>query len=232
MSTFTSFLTFYLNPDAGERVGLGVTAILVVVAEFLVAESQLPKVGRWTCISELYMLSLLFAVAALFSSVLTISLAKIKNSINPLSPTALLTRVHECARAVCPLHTVTAKADTCIAAAYVAQHNNDSRRDGGVNPGRPLDAPLSTITASGAQQGAVAAYCAKYFGTGDGAGGTSWIWVTGGENEAGGSFTPIAADDTEVATAARLAVETGQVTAVLKQVPNQSTEDQRQWCCR
>ncbi|MEO1989647.1 MAG: DNA cytosine methyltransferase [Martelella sp.] len=68
-----------------------------------------------------------------------------------------------------PLHTVTAKADTCIAAAFVAQHNNDSRRDGGVNPGRPMDAPLSTITASGAQQGAVAAYCAKYFGTGDGA---------------------------------------------------------------
>lgn len=56
-----------------------------------------------------------------------------------------------------------------VAAAFVAQHNNDSRREGGVNPGRRIDEPLSTVTASGAQQGAVAAYCAKYFGTGDGA---------------------------------------------------------------
>ena len=61
-------------------------------------------------------------------------------------------------------------------------------------------------------------------GNRDDAGGTSWIWVTGGENEAGGSFTPIAEDDAEVATAARLAVETGQVTAVLKQVPNQPVQ--------
>nr|WP_045684595.1 DNA cytosine methyltransferase [Martelella endophytica] len=68
-----------------------------------------------------------------------------------------------------PMHTVTAKADTCVAAAFVAQHNNDSRRLGGVNPGRSMNEPISTVTASGAQQGAVAAYCAKYFGTGDGA---------------------------------------------------------------
>nr|WP_246710433.1 MULTISPECIES: DNA cytosine methyltransferase [unclassified Martelella] len=68
-----------------------------------------------------------------------------------------------------PIHTVTAKADTCLAAMFVAQHNNDGRSDW-VRPGRAADAPLSTVTASGAQQGAVAAYCAKYFGTGDGAG--------------------------------------------------------------
>ncbi|WP_210259823.1 DNA cytosine methyltransferase [Martelella sp. HB161492] len=54
-------------------------------------------------------------------------------------------------------------------AAFVAQHNNDSRRIGGVNPGRSMALPLSTVTASGSQQGTVAAYCAKYFGTGDGA---------------------------------------------------------------
>lgn len=42
-------------------------------------------------------------------------------------------------------------------AAYLAQHNNDSRRIGGVNPGREADAPVSTVTASGAQQGVVAA---------------------------------------------------------------------------
>jgi DNA (cytosine-5)-methyltransferase 1 len=41
-------------------------------------------------------------------------------------------------------------------AAYLAQHNNDSRRIGGVNPGRAADEPVSTVTASGAQQGVVA----------------------------------------------------------------------------
>ncbi|VVT15259.1 DNA cytosine methyltransferase [Hoeflea sp. EC-HK425] len=43
------------------------------------------------------------------------------------------------------------------AAAFIAQHNNDSRRVGGVNPGREADEPVSTVTASGAQQGVVAA---------------------------------------------------------------------------
>jgi DNA (cytosine-5)-methyltransferase 1 len=42
-------------------------------------------------------------------------------------------------------------------AAYMAQHNNDSRRVGGVNPGRQAGEPVSTVTASGAQQGVVAA---------------------------------------------------------------------------
>jgi DNA (cytosine-5)-methyltransferase 1 len=42
-------------------------------------------------------------------------------------------------------------------AAFMAQHNNDSRRIGGVNPGRGANEPASTVTASGAQQGVVAA---------------------------------------------------------------------------
>jgi DNA (cytosine-5)-methyltransferase 1 len=56
-----------------------------------------------------------------------------------------------------PMATQTAKADVCIAAAFMAQHNNDSRRDGGVNPGRPADQPVSTLTAN-LQQGVVAAH--------------------------------------------------------------------------
>jgi len=56
-----------------------------------------------------------------------------------------------------PMATQTAKADVCVAAAFVAQHNNDSRRDGGVNPGRPADQPMSTLTAN-PQQGVVAAH--------------------------------------------------------------------------
>lgn len=44
-----------------------------------------------------------------------------------------------------------------LAAVYLAQHNNDSRRITGVNPGRSATAPLSTITHEGCQQQIVAA---------------------------------------------------------------------------
>lgn len=62
-----------------------------------------------------------------------------------------------------PLATITAKADACVVAAFVAQHNNDSRRDGGVNPGRPADEPMSTIT-SVPQQGVISAFISRQFG--------------------------------------------------------------------
>jgi DNA (cytosine-5)-methyltransferase 1 len=67
-----------------------------------------------------------------------------------------------------PLATITAKADGCVAVAYMAQHNNDSRREGGVNPGRDMSEPLSTITQSGSQQGVVSAFVARQFGTSTG----------------------------------------------------------------
>lgn len=51
-------------------------------------------------------------------------------------------------------------------AAFMAQHNNDSRRIGGVNPGRSADEPSSTVTASGAQQGVVAAHMLSMKGSG------------------------------------------------------------------
>lgn len=56
-----------------------------------------------------------------------------------------------------------------VAAAFLAQHNNDSRRIGGVNPGRPADEPMATITASGAQQQIVAASLLKFNGNSTGA---------------------------------------------------------------
>ncbi len=58
-----------------------------------------------------------------------------------------------------PLHTVTAspKDQNAVIAAFLAQHNNDSRRIGGVNPGRAAGEPLATLTATGAQQQVVAA---------------------------------------------------------------------------
>lgn len=44
-----------------------------------------------------------------------------------------------------------------LAAVYLAQHNNDSRRLSGTNPGRRADEPMSTLTTLGTQQGVVAA---------------------------------------------------------------------------
>lgn len=52
--------------------------------------------------------------------------------------------------------------------AYMAQHNNDSRREGGVNPGRSMDEPVSTVTQTGSQQSVVAPYLQAYYGTGNG----------------------------------------------------------------
>jgi len=59
-----------------------------------------------------------------------------------------------------PIHTITAspKDQNNVAAVLVAQHNNDSRREGGVNPGRPADVPLSTVTQRGTQQNVIAAH--------------------------------------------------------------------------
>lgn len=67
-----------------------------------------------------------------------------------------------------PAHTITASAkdQNAVMCAYMAQHNNDKRRDGGVNPGRAMDEPASTITQSGSHQSVVAAYVSRQFGTG------------------------------------------------------------------
>ncbi len=62
-----------------------------------------------------------------------------------------------------PTATITAKADVCVATAFLAQHNNDRRRIGGVNPGRSLSDPVSTVTASGAQQGVVMPYLSHLY---------------------------------------------------------------------
>lgn len=64
-----------------------------------------------------------------------------------------------------PLGTIVAgAAKHAVATAFIAQQNNDSRRVGGVNPGRSADDPISTVTATGAQQAPVAAFIARQFG--------------------------------------------------------------------
>nr|RDS95598.1 DNA methyltransferase [Cereibacter sphaeroides f. sp. denitrificans] len=64
-----------------------------------------------------------------------------------------------------PLGTVVAGgAKHAPAVAFLAQHNNDSRRIGGVNPGRSAIEPMATITATGSHQMPVAAFIARHFG--------------------------------------------------------------------
>lgn len=67
-------------------------------------------------------------------------------------------------------HTITAskKDQNSVLVGYMAQANNDSRRVGGVNPGRPLDEALSTVTQTGSHQQLVSAYIARDFGTSTG----------------------------------------------------------------
>ncbi|QRY68180.1 DNA cytosine methyltransferase [Ensifer sp. PDNC004] len=64
--------------------------------------------------------------------------------------------------------TITAsdKDQNSVMCAFMAQANNDSRRIGGVNPGRGVDEAASTITQSGSHQQVVSAYIARQFGTG------------------------------------------------------------------
>jgi DNA (cytosine-5)-methyltransferase 1 len=64
--------------------------------------------------------------------------------------------------------TITAsdKDQNSVMCAFMAQANNDSRRIGGVNPGRGADEAASTITQSGSHQQVFSAYIARQFGTG------------------------------------------------------------------
>ncbi|NEJ46591.1 DNA cytosine methyltransferase [Rhizobium leguminosarum] len=72
--------------------------------------------------------------------------------------------------ATSPIHTITAspKDQNCVAAAFVAQHNNNSRSADPINPGRPASVPLSTITQRATQQNAVTAFVSRQFGTSTG----------------------------------------------------------------
>ncbi len=54
---------------------------------------------------------------------------------------------------------------SAVVSAFIAQHNNDSRRVGGVNPGREAGEPMSTVTATGAQQGVVMPFLNAYYGS-------------------------------------------------------------------
>lgn len=64
-----------------------------------------------------------------------------------------------------PTATITTKADTCAAVPFLAQHN---KARAGHNPGRAINAPISTLTAAGSQQGVIAPLIARHFGASTG----------------------------------------------------------------
>ena len=78
--TVAGFLTFILNPDSGERVGLGMTILLTDAAIYLVASELVPKIGKWTSISILYTVSSVGALVTLIISMLSVSLYCTKTS--------------------------------------------------------------------------------------------------------------------------------------------------------
>lgn len=65
-----------------------------------------------------------------------------------------------------PLGTIVASGSKhALVAAFLAQHNNDSRRIGGVNPGRPMCEPLSTLTMTGSHQSVVVGHLVNMKGS-------------------------------------------------------------------
>ena len=53
LATMAGFLAFITNPHAGERIGLGISVMLVTGVLYLVAVDVLPKSGHWNIISKL-----------------------------------------------------------------------------------------------------------------------------------------------------------------------------------
>ena len=89
LCTSAGFLSFVTNPSAGERIGLGITVILVIGVIYTVADALMPKSNVWTLISIMYIWSTAAATIAL-SSILAVSLTNISSSVNQMSEARLL----------------------------------------------------------------------------------------------------------------------------------------------
>ena len=77
LATFAGFLAFITNPDSGERIGLGISVLLVTAVLYLVAVEVLPKSRHWTCVHRLYICSITLSFTALMTSVVVaVPLAK------------------------------------------------------------------------------------------------------------------------------------------------------------
>ena len=66
------FSCFWLPAQCGERLGLGITALLASVASDLVVAQKLPTSSEWTWIAKFSLMSISFSAAALFQSVIVL----------------------------------------------------------------------------------------------------------------------------------------------------------------
>jgi hypothetical protein len=78
--TNTGFLAFAVNPDAGERISLGITVMLTTQAIFITARDDIPKNGQLTAMSTLYSISFTFSTLTLIISIICVSLYLVRPS--------------------------------------------------------------------------------------------------------------------------------------------------------
>ncbi|KAH8081598.1 neuronal acetylcholine receptor subunit alpha-10 [Aureococcus anophagefferens] len=80
LATYAGFLAFAANPDSGERIGLGITAAI-----YIVAFEVLPKSSEDTAITMIHIISFIFSLATLAVSVVSVSLYSVKTSTGVMS---------------------------------------------------------------------------------------------------------------------------------------------------
>ena len=79
LTTLAGFGTFLVNPDSGERLGLGVTVILATAAIFIVAADDIPKTRDWTKLVVLYAMSFIGSFLSVLTSFVVVSLYNVKD---------------------------------------------------------------------------------------------------------------------------------------------------------
>ena len=74
LATWAGFFAFIINPQSGERIGLGMTVMLTSAAIYLVASEVLPPTNEYTIVTVVYVFSLGFSLLTLLVSVVSVSL--------------------------------------------------------------------------------------------------------------------------------------------------------------
>ena len=88
--THAGFLAFMVNPNAGERISLGITVMLTTQAIFITAADGIPKNGQVTVMSELNLISFTFSTLTLVISIVNVSLYLVRASTGKYSVDNLL----------------------------------------------------------------------------------------------------------------------------------------------
>ena len=74
LAVYCGMIAYWLPLDQGERIGLGVTCLLTVLAVMFITNESLPATKDFTLLSFFYVYSLVFTLVPLFNSALVIGL--------------------------------------------------------------------------------------------------------------------------------------------------------------